>query len=157
MYPLLKINTTDNFDEFVLNWESFYAYNPKDPRGNDLYLKNIVKEEFSIENINELFFWKNGMKLSGKKSEIVEDICKEIKLINELKQSPPEHVISLLPKFMNRDGVWQIFLLHIIKPDYYPIFDQHTYRAYQYIKTGFSLTDYQVGTLFKELTEFQFV
>ncbi|WP_284035657.1 hypothetical protein [Neobacillus sp. 114] len=37
---------------------------------------------------------------------------------------------------MNRAGVWQIFLLHIIKPDYYPKFDQHTYRAYQYIKSG---------------------
>jgi hypothetical protein len=150
MYPLLKTHTTEDFDSFVPYWESLYTYSPKHPDGNDLYFRNIGKDIISTEDLRELFFWKNGMKLSGKKSVIVNDICKEINLINELKQSHPEYVISSLPKFMNRDSVWQIFLLHIIRPDYFPIFDQHTYRAYQYIKTGFI---HEITEL-KDLSEF---
>ncbi|WP_458413044.1 hypothetical protein ACNQFZ_19935 [Schinkia sp. CFF1] len=76
------------------------------------------------------------MKLSGKKSELVGRICEEIDLINKLKESNPESIIPQFMKFTGREGVWKIYLLHIIRPDYYPIFDQHTYRAYQYIKTG---------------------
>ncbi|OLS33750.1 hypothetical protein [Bacillus sp. MRMR6] len=150
MYTLLKTHTTEDFDSFVSYWESLYAYSPKHSDGNDLYFRNIMKDVFSTEDIKELFYWKNGMKLSGKKSMIVDDICKEINLINELKHSHLEYVTSSLPKFMNRDGVWQIFLLHILKPDYFPIFDQHTYRAYQYLQTGFI----RKITELKDLNEF---
>jgi len=31
-------------------------------------------------------------------------------------------------------AIWQIFLLHIIDPTNYPIFDQHVYRAHYYLE-----------------------
>ncbi len=31
-------------------------------------------------------------------------------------------------------SIWKIFLLHIIKPHEFPIYDQHVYRAYKYIE-----------------------
>jgi len=34
---------------------------------------------------------------------------------------------------MNTGIIWKIFLLHIIDPKRYPIFDQHVYRAYDFL------------------------
>lgn len=39
-------------------------------------------------------------------------------------------------KFGKLSTVWQTFLMHIIQPDQFPIFDQHVYRAYAYLQTG---------------------
>ncbi|WP_423798212.1 hypothetical protein [Neobacillus sp. SAB-20_R2A] len=136
MYPILKTEDAASFEEFILFWESLYSYRPKHAEGNNLYFRNIHKQSFATDDILDLFIWKNGMTLSGKKSEIVKDICDRVEFINELKQSSTQRIKEEIQGFMNKSGVWQIFLLHITKPDYYPIFDQHTYRAYQFIKTG---------------------
>lgn len=136
MYPILKTEDAASFEEFISYWELLYSYNPKHEDGNNLYYRNIHKQSFKTNDIWDLFIWKNGMTLSGKKSEIVKDICDRVKFINELKQSSTQRIKEEIQGFINKSGVWQIFLLHIIKPDYYPIFDQHTYRAYQYINSG---------------------
>ena len=33
-------------------------------------------------------------------------------------------------------AIWNIFFLHCLDPEEWPIYDQHTYRAMMYIKTG---------------------
>lgn len=33
-------------------------------------------------------------------------------------------------------AIWNIFYLHCLEPEKWPIFDQHTFRAMQYIKTS---------------------
>lgn len=135
MFPILQSANTTNFEEFITYWESCYDYSPKHEKGNTLYFDNIHLGVLTEVNIKELYIWKNGMTLSGKKAETVQIICDEIEWINSLKKLDAIESLSL-DKFQLREGVWKIFLLHIIWPDYYPIFDQHTYRAYQYIMTG---------------------
>jgi hypothetical protein len=137
MYIKFEIVNDVDFQEFVTYWTNLYTYYPKHQLGNKLYDDNIMKREFSEEDIYALFTWKNGMPLSGKKNETVKQITQHLNLINRLKSSEQINIHSYLD-FIN-DGVWKIFLLHIIKPEFYPIFDQHTYRAYQYIKTGMIL------------------
>ena len=38
-----------------------------------------------------------------------------------------------LEEFKDISAVWRIFLLHIIKPNLYPIYDQHIHRAFNFI------------------------
>jgi hypothetical protein len=136
IYPVLIPTTSARFEEFISFWESLYSYSPKHPQGNKLYFGNIDKKEFTTDELEELFIWKNGMNLSGKKRELVGEILKRVEFINDLKTSNSEEIALHVSDLISKDGIWQIYLLHIIKPDFYPIFDQHTYRAYQYIKTG---------------------
>jgi hypothetical protein len=38
-------------------------------------------------------------------------------------------------EFADISAIWKLFLLHIIAPNIYPIFDQHVYRACIYLTT----------------------
>jgi hypothetical protein len=133
MYPILDQSNAENFSDFISFWASLYNYSPKKPVDNRYYYDNIHRTKYDYKDIEALFTWKNGMTLSEKKSETVNTICKELHLINEMKYNNVP-IIDSLHKIRLREGVWKIFLLHITKPDYYPIFDQHTYRAYHYLK-----------------------
>lgn len=68
-----------------------------------------------------------------KKQESFEvKILSKLEIINKLK----EEAINLdefQESFNNLSAVWKIFLLHIIKPRKFPIYDQHIHRAYNYI------------------------
>ncbi|MDQ0156532.1 hypothetical protein [Robertmurraya andreesenii] len=123
--------------QFIEYWAELYNYDPKHPLCNKLYDENIIKEEYSEKDIFALYAWKNGMALSKKKAEAVKQIVLNLDRINELKKSNQTDLYSSL--YFIPDGVWKLFLLHIINPAYYPIFDQHTYRAYQYIKSDMIL------------------
>ncbi|MBU8878520.1 hypothetical protein BGM26_05895 [Bacillus sp. FJAT-29790] len=133
MYTKLGPITCSDFHDFTKYWAALYSYKPKHPKGNELYNEHIQKSEFSEEDLYALFTWKNGMTLSKKKKETVKQITEKIHLINSLKGSDQVNVDYDLD-FLS-DGVWKIFLLHLINPEYYPLFDQHTYRAFQYIQT----------------------
>ena len=88
------------------------------------------------------------MKLSKKKQiSLEEKIIVKLPLINELKLQNPFRLSDFKEKFES-SAVWKIFLLHIIKPDNYPIYDQHINRAYNFIHgldyniiSAYSMTD----------------
>jgi hypothetical protein len=89
----------------------------------------------SEKDIITLYEWKNGMdNLSGKKQKSLEGkiICK-IDLINKLRRSEKFDLEAFLNEFKSVSDVWKIFLLHIIKPTIYPMYDQHIHRAYLYL------------------------
>ena len=107
-----------------------------------LYQNSIDKGTFSARDIENLFQWKNGMKLSGKKRKTLDGITHRLEIINGLKTNFD------LGAFQNEFGkiaiIWKIFLLHIISPQRYPIFDQHVCRAFhflQYSSLSGSLTE----------------
>lgn len=133
MFIKFEPNTSINLDEFIKYWSNLYSYKPHHHLGNKLYDDIIGKKVFHEQDILSLFTWKNGMTLSGKKEITVKQINQNINLINELKQSGPFYNIDKLTFLPH--SIWKIYLLHIIHPDYYPILDQHTYRAYQYINS----------------------
>lgn len=114
---------------FIDYWSKFYDY-PLE----SLYNERILKPSFDTEDLQQLFIWKNGMRLSaGKQKSLEVKILSKLKIINELKAKNEIDLIEFQTNFNDLTAVWKIFLLHIIRPDKFPIYDQHINRAYNYI------------------------
>jgi hypothetical protein len=97
------------------------------------YKAIVTKPTLSTGDLRLLFEWKNGMNLRSKKEmSFLNQVLQHEELVHGLKSKFDYE------KFENTFGkmsaVWQIFLLHIIQPSEYPIFDQHVYRAYRFIQ-----------------------
>jgi hypothetical protein len=126
----LKPVTDNSLSEFLEFWSKQYYY----PKNEELYTKNINKPKFEVVDINELYKWKNGMTLSVKKQKSLEaKILSKLDIINDLKHQKVTDLNFFLEEFLDVSFVWKIFLLHLIKPNTYPIYDQHIHRAFNYI------------------------
>jgi hypothetical protein len=115
--------------DFIEYWSRFYDY-PEE----HLYSESIQKDQFDLESIEKLFVWKNNMVLSKRKQASFSRIVSKIGLINELKMNWLENKFN--ESFGSINAIWQIFLMHIIQPTRFPIFDQHVYRAHCYLLDG---------------------
>lgn len=74
------------------------------------------------------------MKLSERKQLSVDTNVKaKIEIINRYKVNSNWTLDDFQINFKDLSAVWKIFLLHIIKPDMYPIYDQHINRTYNFI------------------------
>ena len=126
--PILQTSNKD-LKTFIEYWKVHYNY-PLEK----LYNGRIHKIEFDQNDLQQLFIWKNGMKLSDKKQKSFEaKILRKINLINKFKAQNNIDLNEFKNNFSNLTAVWKIFLLHIIKPTKFPIYDQHINRAYNYI------------------------
>jgi hypothetical protein len=126
--------------EFVDFWSSIY----NDPKEAD-YETLINKHSLNMRDIEDLFNWKNGMsiivrdnngdvvKKHEKKSVFLSKAIEELSTINNLRNRMSFEIEEFDSYFKNYPAIWGIFLLHIINPNNYPIFDQHVYRAYKFI------------------------
>ncbi len=118
-----------NLQKFIDFWSRLYRY-PLE----DLYNNTITKSQFKQDDIQNLFIWKNGMDLSAKKQQSMDSKIKfKIREINNMKLQADFKLEHFLSEFNNLTAVWKIFLLHIIKPLQYPIYDQHINRAYNFV------------------------
>ena len=127
---LQKLKVTDCYGilDFIQYWKPFYHYGKE-----DLYAP-IHKNKLKKEDLEKLFVWKNGMKLSVAKNKSFETkIASKLSIVNQLKASNKFDLEAFLNEFKSVSVVWKIFLLHIVKPNNYPIYDQHVHRAYQYM------------------------
>lgn len=73
--------------EFISHWRNLYSY-----FDDNRYRMNIDKVEFTPENLEELFHWKNGMTLKGsggKEKSLNEKILKRTDIINQYKRLKP--------------------------------------------------------------------
>jgi hypothetical protein len=128
--PLLKINRSSDIHEFIEFWSQLYHY----PSEID-YDSLIQKEELSEDELKELFKWKNGMNLSGaKEKSFNEKIRVEWDWIKANRNASNLDLEVFKDKFKPVSTVWKIFLLHVINPKKYPIYDQHIHRAYNFMK-----------------------
>lgn len=114
-------------EDFVDFWKNQYKY-----PNMEWYTDNINLPYLKYQNLQELFFWKNGMNLSKKKQATFDRISKHLTTINQLRNGFEGSTFSVTFEWMS--PVWKIFLLHIIQPTKAPIFDQHIYRAFLYIQ-----------------------
>ncbi|MEO8820620.1 MAG: hypothetical protein ABI267_03650 [Ginsengibacter sp.] len=127
-FPTFQLNLFGDANAFVKCWSSLYNY-PK----YDLYKSTVTKSEFAEGDLRLLFDWKNGMNLSSKKGQsFLNQILQHQELIYELKKNFDQDKFE--KSFGKISAVWQIFLLHIIRPSSCPIFDQHVYRAFMFIQ-----------------------
>jgi hypothetical protein len=125
----LNFNKADNLDIFITSWSKLYSFS-----NEAIYSKSIVKETLIKTDIQNLYKWKNGMKLSELKQKSLDTKIKaKLSIINAFKKNNSIDLESFKIEFKKVSAVWQIFLLHIIKPNKYPTYDQHIHRAFLFI------------------------
>ena len=128
---LLSVKQAKTVEEFVDHWRAYYQYGD-----SERYSFNIKAREFTPTNLRELYRWKNGMTLEGsgaKEKSLQKKITSKTKKINQFKLAKRVDMDAFNKEFANISAVWRIFLLHIIKPRVYPMYDQHVHRAYLFI------------------------
>lgn len=131
----------NNCKDFVDYWQEKYRY------GNETVYECHIDKDLTNdeESLQKLFVWKNGhRKPSRNKQKSIDEkiiwlnsdsvrCCKKEQIIEKAKK-----------KYLNckkNGAIWNIFFLHCLDPEEWPIYDQHTYRAMMYIKTGKILKD----------------
>ncbi|MFD2915835.1 hypothetical protein [Psychroserpens luteus] len=124
------VNTkNDNLNNFINSWSKLYSFS-----NEAIYSKSIVKETLTKTDIQNLYKWKNGMKLSVLKQKSLDTKIKvKLTIINTFKKSDSIDIEAFKIEFKKVSAVWKIFLLHIIKPNKYPIYDQHIHRTFLFI------------------------
>ncbi len=128
---LLSVKQAKTVEEFVEHWRAYYQYGD-----SERYSSNIRAREFTPTNLRELYSWKNGMTLKGsggKEKSLQNKITAKTRKINQFKLAKRVDLDAFNMEFANISAVWRIFLLHIIKPRVYPMYDQHVHRAYLFI------------------------
>jgi hypothetical protein len=128
--PILQSIESYSIELFIDFWSTQYYY----PKNEHFYKDNICKEIFTKKDVVDLYTWKNGMNLSANKQESLENkILSKLDIINDFKNHGLPTLDFFLDEFKEVSFVWKIFLLHIIKPKTYPIYDQHIHRAFKYL------------------------
>ena len=135
MYLSVEISKNSR-KEFVDYWKEKYRYGHE-----TVYERHIAKDlTKDIESLQTLFVWKNGHKKPSRNKQ--KSIDEKIKWLNSesVKNCKKKQIIKKAKKeYLNcKEGgaIWNIFFLHCLDPEEWPIYDQHTYRAMMYIKTG---------------------
>ncbi|MEM0574813.1 hypothetical protein [Aequorivita flava] len=125
------MNNTDIVDlnDFINFWSKLYSFS-----NEAIYKASISKKPLTKNDIQNLYEWKNGMRLSVQKQKSLDTkINSKLTVINKLKNSDVLDIEVFKKEFKNLSAVWKIFLLHIIKPTKYPIYDQHIHRTFLFI------------------------
>lgn len=125
-FAKLSFNWTSSLQDFIQFWGDLYF-----DRNEKLYFDRIKKDQFTIDDIEKLFEWKNGTPLSQKKKNSLKNITKKIHIINKLKIDFSLNIFN--NEFVVISSIWKIYLLHLISPNNYPMLDQHVYRAYYFL------------------------
>jgi hypothetical protein len=128
---LIVLNNSKIYDlnNFIISWSKLYSFS-----NEAIYSKSIVKQTLTKTDIQNLYKWKNGMKLSVLKQKSLNNKIKaKLIIINTFKKNDKIDVEAFKKEFKNVSAVWKIFLLHIINPNKYPIYDQHIHRAFLFI------------------------
>ena len=127
-FPVLTKTQSGSLQEFISFWSRLYAYD------NAALYDKIYYKVLSEKDIKDLYQWKNGMKLSqAKEKSLNTKIIKKLNIINSLRATAEIDLDYFLKEFKEVSVVWKVFLLHIISPTMYPIYDQHIHRAYRFI------------------------
>jgi hypothetical protein len=126
--PVLQLSTSGDANAFVKCWSSLYDY-PE----YAAYKSTVISRNLSKKDLRLLFSWKNGSGQNSKKERsMLSEFLQHDELINELKKEFDQRKFQ--KTFGKIPAVWQIFLLHILQPSVYPVFDKNVYRAYRIIE-----------------------
>ena len=67
--------------------------------------------------------------LSRQDAEIVSQVPRRL-------ASEPPYLVTRLCRRKGFGFIWAVFVLHCIRPESFPLYDQHVYRAYRWLETG---------------------
>ena len=130
--PILSRSSAEDFEQFIKFWSNLYDY----PNMEDytLNIKYAQGEKYKEDNIWKLYRWRGRYSKSESKELTVKDkIIDRIDEINKLKSQKDIDLDQFFEQFDEISAVWAIFLLHILKPLKYPLYDQHIHRAFNYM------------------------
>lgn len=128
IFPILTNIQSGSLQEFISFWSKLYVYD------NAVLYKRIYNKTLSKDDLKDLYKWKNGMKLSqAKEKSLNTKIISKIDIVNNLRAASNFDLEYFLKEFKQVSVVWKVFLLHILKPNRFPIYDQHVHRAYRFI------------------------
>ncbi|MCH1612753.1 MAG: hypothetical protein L7S72_05595 [Flavobacteriales bacterium] len=128
IFPILTNIQSGSLQEFISFWSKLYVYD------NAVLYERIHNTTLSENDLKDLYKWKNGMKLSqAKEKSLNTKIISKIEIVNNLRAASNLDLEYFLKEFKQVSVVWKVFLLHILKPNRFPIYDQHVHRAYRFI------------------------
>lgn len=126
--PILTNRQSGSLQGFISFWSKLYVYD------NAVLYERIYTKTLSKDDLKDLYKWKNGMKLSqAKEKSLNTKIISKIDIVNNLRAASNFDLEYFLKEFKQVSVVWKVFLLHILKPNRFPIYDQHVHRAYRFI------------------------
>ncbi len=114
--------------EFVAFWAGRYT-----DYDDEFYMAN-AGQELTEARILDLFKWKNGTNLSGRKRDSV--MKNFVARTHELADRRNQTASQLLEHFAEGGVIWRIFWFHCWQPERFPIYDQHVHRAMRFILSG---------------------
>jgi hypothetical protein len=140
-WPILAYKKPVDINAFINFWKSFYD---SDRYYDSQYNDNLIPiAKMSDKNVRQLFEWKNGRDLSKSKNKSVETL---IGLLPEIRRKLGSlgneiHELEAIFKYGKAEifktgYIWNIFLLHILKPDICPIADRYVYEAWKKINSS---------------------
>lgn len=135
-FILFKLEKVDS-EQFVSFWSERYN---QGKYSDDEYFRNLNLEGLlSEDNIRYLWEWKNAGPLSPKKKPVIEKTINKLTEINKFRKlsrinnNDIDLFYKLTSEIVGTGLIWRIFLFHIARPDEFPIFDQHVFRAFNFI------------------------
>lgn len=123
-----------NCQEFINYWKKRYSY------GNDDKYEELMKNNLAndADSLRKLFVWKNNnMNLSPQKQGSIDEKIEWLESVKECGEK--ERIKMAKEKYLCRSkggAIWNIFFLHCLARQEFPIYDQHTFRSMKYLKTG---------------------
>ena len=129
----IEIKGLNNPVDFVNQWSGHYKFSNEWKYDN--HITTVLDDETSFI---QLFKWKNGTgdTIYWKKMKGINEWKDRIGLLRTLKQDFRWDVFETEFKPTQSSTIWKIFLLHLINPDEFPIFDQHVFRCYNFFQKG---------------------
>jgi len=129
-----------NMKEFIQFWQQYYSESTYPEKE---YLYHLKKDgSLTPEDLLYLLEWKNAKPLSQKKQLIYEKAKKNLdrlmkyRNLGRFKADHEFELYSLVSEIVRTGLIWKIFLMHVARPDDFPLFDQHVYRSYYFLKNG---------------------
>lgn len=129
----ITIRGLENPSIFIDSWSKNYTYLLEHK-----YNSNIGKGLDNRDSFYQLFQWKNGTgeKISAKKTKTVMRFVEKWEYLRMLREDFDWGLYEEIFEPTKNSTIWKIFLLHIINPVEFPIFDQHVYRSYKFLTIG---------------------
>jgi len=119
--------------EFIEKWSNRYSYSNEYKYHNNI--DHVLNDK---QSFLEVFKWKNGTGdvIYEKKLTVIEGFYKKIEILRNLRLEFSWDLFENEFEPTKNSPIWKIFLLHIIDPKEFPIYDQHVFRFYNFVKTG---------------------
>jgi len=140
--------------DFIYFWGKYYDEG-KYP--DEIYFKCINKKLWKIGDLDRIFEWKNGSRLSSKKRKILKKVYRNLEQIDYFRniRKPSEKLFEDFYKkiccnIISSGLVWRIFLVHLTHPDKYPMVDKFNYIAYQFLENNKLLNKKEVDEILRK-------